>query len=43
MNIHFSKKNSKKNHKLIFQENITTIIITSDYNFEETSENMSPE
>jgi hypothetical protein len=39
----FFKKTFEKNHKLIFQENITTIIITSDYNFEETFENMSPE
>jgi hypothetical protein len=37
----FFQKALKKNHKLKFQETITTIIITSDYNFEETSEKMS--
>jgi hypothetical protein len=31
----------KKYHKLIFQESITTVIITIDYNFEETFENIN--
>jgi hypothetical protein len=34
--------NSPKNHKLIFKESIGTIIIITEYNFEETSENVSP-
>jgi hypothetical protein len=38
----FFLKDSKKYHKLIFKENIT-IVITIDHNFEETSENVSPE
>jgi hypothetical protein len=39
------KKNliRKKNHKLIFQESIATISISTDYNFEETSENICPQ
>jgi hypothetical protein len=36
-------KKLEKNHKLIFQESITTMSISTDYNFEETSINMSPE
>jgi hypothetical protein len=34
--------NSQKNHKLNFKERIGTIIIITEYNFEETSENVSP-
>jgi hypothetical protein len=38
----FFKKTFEKNQKLIFKENIATIITpTSDYNFEETSKNVS--
>jgi hypothetical protein len=36
-------KKIEKNHKLKFQENITTIIIAIDYNFDETFKNMSLE
>jgi hypothetical protein len=36
-------KRFPKNHKLIFQNSIAIIIITTNYNFEETSGNMSPE
>jgi len=34
--------NSPKNHKLNFKERIGTIIIITEYNFEETFENVSP-
>jgi hypothetical protein len=33
----------KKNHKLIFKENIGVIITTTNYNFEETFENVLSE
>jgi len=32
----------QKNHKLIFKENISTIITTIDYNFEGSSKNLAP-
>jgi hypothetical protein len=32
----------QKNHKLIVKENISTIITTIDYNFEESSKNVAP-
>jgi hypothetical protein len=32
-----------KNHKLNSQKSIDMVIITTDYNFEKTSKNMSPE
>ncbi len=37
----FLKTNTiEKNHKLIFQNNTSIVIITIDYNFEKTYENM---
>jgi hypothetical protein len=43
-NIFFQKHVRKKMQKFIFKENIATIITTtSDYNFEETSKNVSLE
>jgi DUF438 domain-containing protein len=43
-NILFSKKHwQKKIHKLIFKENIAIIITTTNYNFEETFENVLSE
>jgi hypothetical protein len=35
-------KKLQKNHKLIVKENISTIITTIDYNFEESSKNVAP-
>jgi hypothetical protein len=35
-NILFLKDTWKKNHKLIFEESLVTVITTTNYNFEET-------
>jgi len=43
-NILFSKEHSqKKNHKLCFKDSIGIIITTTNYNFEETFENVLSE
>jgi hypothetical protein len=39
----FILKHSQKNHKFIFKEKIGTLITITNYNFEETFENVSLE